>query len=191
MELTPFFEKYRNHFIEVIRRIQPNEVVKVVALLQEARQLGRTVFLAGNGGSAACCSHYAIDFLQAGQRSVGKPLRVVSLVDNVPVLTALSNDESYENIFVRQLEQRFSLGDVLVVLSASGNSSNLLRAVEYVNSCNGVSVGIVGFDGGQLKKICRWTIHIETSKGDYGPVEDAFMFLDHLITTYLGGEERL
>lgn len=185
-----FFRTYRDRFFSVLKQVKLEEVEQVVSTLIEIREAGQTLFLIGNGGSAASASHFAIDFLQTNRHGPEKPFRVISLTENVPVLTALANDQGYENVFVKQLEPLFREGDALMALTASGRSANVLKAIEFANQQGGVTMGIVGFDGGDLKGLCRYSIHIPTQKGEYGPVEDAFMFLEHLITSYLSGKEQ-
>jgi D-sedoheptulose 7-phosphate isomerase len=113
------------------------------------------------------------------------PFRAVSLTDNVAVLTAIANDIAYADVFVRQLEGLLRPGDVVVAISASGNSPNVVRAIEYARSHGAVTVGLTGFDGGRLKALCDEAVHVATPPGEYGPVEDTHLVLDHLITGYL------
>lgn len=153
--------------------------------LEHARVRGQTIFLLGNGGSAATASHFAED-LWFGTHVDGKyAYRVVCLADNVPAITALANDTGYENVFIEQLRALFRPGDVVVAISASGNSPNVVRAIEYANANDGVTIGLTGFDGGRLRKICQVCVHVETAAGEYGPVEDIHLVMDHLITSYL------
>lgn len=154
-------------------------------ILMKARADGRTVFLVGNGGSAAAASHMATD-LMLGTHSIRmRPLRAVSLADNMAVVTALANDKEYAEIFVGQLDKLFQPGDVLVAISASGNSANVVKAVEYVNAHGGTTVGLLGFDGGRLKSLCQLAIVVATEKGEYGPVEDVHVAIDHMLMTWL------
>jgi len=103
----------------------------------------------------------------------------------VSLITALANDDGYENIFIAQLRNILNAGDVVVGISASGNSPNVVKAIEYANSKGAVTVGLTGFLGGGLKEVSQVCVHVETPKGEYGPVEDVHMILDHLVTTYL------
>ena len=181
-----FFRKYTDYFCRVLGKIDPRQVAVLVATIEETSAKGKSVFLCGNGGSAAMASHYTIDLLNVNRDRPGKkPIKALSLSDNLSVVTALGNDHGYDQVFVKQLERYLTPGDVVIAISSSGNSPNVLNAVRFANREGATSVGIVGFDGGELKKLCKVCIHIETPKGEYGPVEDATMFLDHLITTYL------
>jgi D-sedoheptulose 7-phosphate isomerase len=103
----------------------------------------------------------------------------------VSLITALANDEGYERIFVAQLEGLLNAGDLVVAISASGNSPNLVRALEYANARGAKTVAITGFSGGAMRAIAGLSVHLETPKGEYGPVEDFHVILDHLVTSYL------
>ena len=160
-------------------------IQNISEILDEAWQKGRTVFCVGNGGSAATASHLATD-LGWGTRIEGAARsRAISLTDNVPYLTAIANDAGYENSFVEQMRGLFQRGDILVAISASGNSENVLRAIRYANENGGVSIGLAGFDGGKMKSECQLCLHVETKAGEYGPVEDVHHSICHIVTTYL------
>jgi D-sedoheptulose 7-phosphate isomerase len=164
-------------------------VLRVGALLQRARDAGATIFLAGNGGSAATASHWANDLGKATKHPAARPIRVISLSDHTPWFTALANDEGYDRVFSGQLENFAQPGDVLVVLSASGNSPNLVEAVRTAQA-NGVqTIGFVGFDGGVLKALVDECVWLPTPKGTYGPVEDVHAIVCHLLTTCLASRE--
>jgi D-sedoheptulose 7-phosphate isomerase len=160
-------------------------VLRVGACLQRARDTGATIYLAGNGGSAATASHWANDLGKATKHPPARPIRVVSLSDHLSWLTALANDEGYDRVFSGQLENLAQPGDVLVVISASGNSPNLVEAVRTAQSHGAVTIGLLGFDGGVLKSIVDECIWLPTPKGTYGPVEDVHMIVCHLLTTCL------
>jgi D-sedoheptulose 7-phosphate isomerase len=179
-----FARAYLEYLQVVLQRIDAAEIGRFVGTLLAARDRGASVFFIGNGGSAATASHFAND-LSIGTNSYHKPFRAVSLTDNVPIVTAVGNDFGYEEIFVRQLRVLGKSGDVLVAISASGNSPNLLRAMEYAHSTGITSVAITAFDGGQMKRMANQGIHVPTGPKEYGPAEDAHMVLDHLIGAYL------
>lgn len=179
-----FARAYLEYLQLVLRRIDPEEIGNFVRTLLEARQRGAMVFFIGNGGSAATASHFAND-LSVGINEYEKPFRAISLTDNVPVLTAVSNDFGYDEIFVRQLRGLGKSGDLLVGISASGNSPNLLRAFEYANGHDIETVAITAFDGGRLKPLARQSVHVPTGPKEYGPAEDAHLVLDHLVSAYL------
>ncbi|MFO7984822.1 MAG: SIS domain-containing protein [Desulfatiglandaceae bacterium] len=180
-----YAQRYASFLSELLANLDAEAIEKTIAIFQKARADGKTIFFVGNGGSAATCSHFAED-LEYGTRTEGKKsFTARSVADNTAYLTAVANDEGYENVFVRQLQSHFSAGDVLVAISASGNSPNVVRAVEHANSKGGTTVGMTGFDGGKLKDLCHCCIHVRTVKGAYGPVEDIHLVLDHIISTYL------
>lgn len=183
-DVEAFSSNYFNYLKQVLDNIDLAEIRVFVETLLDARERGATVFFIGNGGSAATASHFAND-LSIGTNSYEKPFRVVSLTDNVPVMTALGNDFGYEEIFVRQLMVLAKAGDVLVAISASGNSPNLLKSFEYAADAGVKSVAITSFDGGKMKEMADVSLHVPTDPKEYGPAEDAHMIIDHLVGAYL------
>jgi D-sedoheptulose 7-phosphate isomerase len=179
-----FARAYLGYVQSVLQQIDPVEIGRFVTTLLDARERGTAVFFIGNGGSAATASHFAND-LSIGTNEYDKPFRAVSLTDNVPVITAIGNDFGYEDIFVRQLRVLGKRGDVVVGISASGNSPNLLKTFEYARSAGIKTVAITAFDGGKMKAIADEGIHVTTGLKEYGPAEDAHMVLDHLVGAYL------
>ena len=160
-------------------------VERAAESLDEAYHGGNTIYCAGNGGSAATASHLATD-LSWGRRTENQSRpRAISLVANVPLITAVSNDMGYASVFLEQLTGAFRAGDVLVAISASGNSENVLRAVQFANEHGGSSVGLVGFDGGQLKGLCHVCVHVPTPIGAYELVEDVHHAVCHMLANYL------
>lgn len=175
---------YLDYLKQVLDGIDPDAVAHFIATLLDARARGATVFFIGNGGSAATASHFAND-LSIGTNEYDRPFRVISLTDNVPVITALGNDFGFDEVFVRQLRVLGRGGDVLVGISASGNSPNLVKALEFAAKAGIRTVAITAFDGGKLKQMADESIHVPTGPKEYGPAEDAHMVLDHLISAYL------
>jgi D-sedoheptulose 7-phosphate isomerase len=169
----------------VLQNLDIEAVLRVGETLARARSDGRTIYLAGNGGSAATASHWANDLGKATRRPGQKGVRVVSLGDQLSWLTALANDEGYERVFSGQLENFVAPGDVLVVFSASGNSANLVAAVNTARLAGAHAIGLLGFDGGVLKSLVHEAIWVPTPQGAYGQVEDAHLIVCHLITTCL------
>jgi D-sedoheptulose 7-phosphate isomerase len=183
-DAAEFAREYINHVAEVLKRIDPVEVAAFVRTLLDARDRGAAIFFIGNGGSAATASHFVND-LGVGTRTPAPHFRVISLADNVPALTAIANDFGYEHVFERQLRALLNPGDVVVAISASGNSPNLIRAIEFAKAHGATTVGLTAFDGGQLRAMADLCVHVPTARGEYGPAEDAHMVLDHLVTAYL------
>ncbi|MFH1727673.1 MAG: SIS domain-containing protein [Pseudomonadota bacterium] len=158
---------------------------KVITLLLDARKNEKTIFFIGDGGSAATASHFCED-LGLGAYCNGKlPFKALSLTDNMPYITALGNDEGFEHIFTGQLRTMLNAGDVVIGISGSGNSANLVKAMEFANTKDAVTIGLVGFDGGKMSELCQYCIHVKTEKGLYAPVEDMQLILGHIISTYL------
>lgn len=178
-----YFKEYHKYLSELLDGLDYKAVEKVTQLILEKSKNGQVVFLIGNGGSAATASHFATDFAQCSQ--AGVRFRAVSLVDNVALLTALGNDEGYEEVFTSQIENLFHKNDILIAISGSGNSPNIITAARLAKKLGGVTVGVVGFDGGKLTQICDYIIHVHTNKGEYGPVEDIHLIINHMITSYL------
>jgi len=183
-EPQKYIAGYFEHLESIIQGLDHGAIAKFVDIILTAREQGKGIFFIGNGGSAATASHFAND-LSIGTRSKDKPFRICSLTDNNAVMTAIANDFGYDKVFVKQLEALYRPGDILVSISASGNSKNLLEAVDFVKENAGINVGLTGFDGGELKKRCDLVLHVATDKGEYGPVEDVHMIFDHVVGTYL------
>lgn len=179
-----FADAYLDYLHKVISSIDRKEIAQFITDLLLARDNCANIYFIGNGGSAATASHFAND-IAIGTNDYKTPFKAISLTDNMPIVTAIGNDFGYEDIFVRQLMVLSKPGDVLVAISASGNSPNLLSAIEYANA-NGIkTIAITAFDGGKMKNIARSGIHVPTEKKEYGPAEDAHMILDHLVGAYL------
>ncbi len=183
-DATTFARAYIEYLTNVLRAIDPNAIARFAETLLDARERGATVFFVGNGGSAATASHFAND-LAIGTNSYEKPFRVISLTDNQAIITAIGNDFGYDDIFLRQFQVLAKDGDVLVGISASGNSPNLVKVFDYARERGIKTVAITAFDGGKLKTIADQSVHVPTAPKEYGPAEDAHMVLDHLLGAYL------
>lgn len=183
-----FVSQYNRHMADLIARLDSKKIAEVIDVIRSAGESGRTIYTIANGGSAAVASHFVNDLgvnsLVAGRRG----FRVISLVDNVESVTAVANDVGYESIFKLQLQCGMEPGDVLVAMSVSGNSENIVRAVEWANEAGAHTIGFCGFDGGKLRDMARTAIHIPTTPDEYGPVEDVFSVLCHTIAGYLSME---
>lgn len=180
-----YAKSYGAYLSEVLSKLDYNEIGRMMEMILHARDEGAHIFFIGNGGSAATASHFAND-ISIGTRvtHTEKPFKAMSLTDNMAVITAVGNDDGYAHIFTKQLQNFAKSGDVLVAISASGNSPNIIHAVEYAKSKELKIIGLTGFDGGKLRELSDIKIHVQTRKGEYGPVEDVHMFVDHLIGTY-------
>ncbi|RME94285.1 MAG: SIS domain-containing protein [Verrucomicrobia bacterium] len=162
----------------VVEALAPEAVAPLIRLLAKAWREDRQVFLCGNGGSAANASHFATDLGKGASDRLERPFRVMSLTDNVPWLTALGNDYAYEEVFVGQLRNFARPGDLLWVMSVSGNSPNLVRAVEWANEHGMETIALVGGRRGRLAELARHVLVVPDEH--YGRVEDAHMHVCHL-----------
>ena len=180
---SKFFLEYVNYIQKVSRILNQKDIDKFLSSLDNARKKQSTIFVAGNGGSAANAMTMANDlgFDIFKKTKTKKPFKIVSLTDNSSVVTAISNDISYDEIFISQLKIHFKKGDYLLLFSASGNSNNLVKAAQWVKKNKGVCLGLLGFDGGKLKKICNTSVVFKTLKGEYGPVEDFHLIMNHTL----------
>ena len=179
-----FAGAYLDYLTSVLKTIDTREIGQFIETLLDARERGATIFFIGNGGSTATASHFAND-IAIGTNSYEKPFRAISLTDSNAIITAVGNDFGFEEIFVRQLRVLGRAGDVVVAISASGNSPNLIRAFDYAKSIGIKTVAITAFDGGKIKQMADEGVHVPTAPKEYGPAEDAHMVLDHLVGAYL------
>ena len=186
-----FTEKYFNFLkkdLEYIKNNFSEEIGTIVDILLDARNNNKNVFIMGNGGSGATASHFVGD-LSKGAIVEHKPrFKAISLSDNIPNILAWANDLCYNDIFIEQLKNLMNPGDVVIGISGSGNSKNIIRAIQYANENDGVTIGLSGYDGGALLKIAQCNIHV---KDNYMQrVEDIHLILEHLLTSIIR-EERL
>ena len=171
-ETLPLFQEYGKP-----------EFQTAMQAMVDAYLRGSTVFICGNGGSAGTSNHMVNDLAKGSVIEGKKRLRVVGLADNLSLLTAYANDCGYETIFVEPMKSLWSPGDVLIAISASGNSPNVLRAAEYARANGGQVIGLVGFSGGKLKELSQHAIHFKSH--NYGSVEDAQLMFSHLSSQFL------
>jgi len=160
------------------------EIELIIGQLDRCNKDGSSIYIIGNGGSAATAMHMQNDLGSGLKRRGILDLNIMSLCDNLPVLTALSNDIGFENIFLSQLSGKIKKNDLLVAISCSGDSGNIIKAAEYSRNEGAIIVGMTGFNGGRLKEISDINYHVGTECGEYGIVEDMHMILNHMIYTY-------
>jgi D-sedoheptulose 7-phosphate isomerase len=170
---------------KALAEIELDAINRIVDVIRAARDRGAYIYIAGNGGSSATASHWVNDLGKATKRSGCPPLKVMCLSDNTPWLLALSNDEGYERAFAGQLENFGAPGDVLICISASGNSPNLLQAAKLSHARKMTTVVLVGFDGGSLKGSADEAVWVKTAKDAYELVEDVHSVICHAITRCL------
>lgn len=183
-----YAKNYLHWLTDLISGLDLESIGNVIEKIDQAREKHSTIFFMGNGGSAATANHFANDLSVCASPDGAIPIRALSLASNIALITCIGNDFGYDKIFVNQLKNLMRPGDVVIGISASGNSQNVIQALQYADSNGATSVAIVGFDGGLMKKIARHVVHVKSAKGEYGPVEDIHMILDHLISTYLGSQ---
>ena len=178
-----FSKNYFDYLKVLIDKLSIENVSKFIELILETRENNKTIFFIGNGGSASTASHFVND-ISLGSRQFEKPFRAISLCDNQAVITAIGNDDGYENIFLQQLQTQAKAGDVLVAISASGNSPNIIKAVNWAKDNDLSTVGLSAFDGGMLSKLSDLNIHVPTKIGEYGPAEDLHMVICGLVGSF-------
>lgn len=183
-DISEFASGYFKYLKNVLDSLDPTSLKQLSDELEDARQNGNTIFVAGNGGSSTTASTMANDlgFDIIKKTGTDKPFKVLALTDNISVISAISNDIGFENIFINQLKIHCRKGDKLLVISASGNSENVIRAANWVKSHEGRVIGFLGFKGGKLKDMCDVLIHVKTEPGEYGPVEDVHLIMNHVLT---------
>lgn len=177
----------KQYFAEVSGAIATLDLEKLelsISYLSNCSKNNQRIFVIGNGGSAALSSHFVTDLIKSGYIS-GRSINAISLVDNQPLLTATANDFSYEEVFSWQLEQIASASDVLFVISSSGNSENILLAVEKAKDIGMKVISLSGFDGGKVSTISDVALITNSNIGSYGPVEDAHSIVCHYIAMEL------
>lgn len=178
-----FAQRYFHYLRQALDSIRPESIDSLVEEFENARAAGSTIFVAGNGGSAttATCMANDIGFDVIKKTGAEKPFKVLALTDNMSAITAIANDVGYENVFLNQLKIHYRQGDKLLAISASGNSPNVVTAAEWVKEQGGCVMSFVGFTGGKLKEISHLVVHVQSEAGEYGPVEDAHLVLNHVL----------
>ena len=189
-QIATFYQEYRIRLNNLLDLVNIEELESVISTMISTFRNGNTVYVCGNGGSAATASHFQADFSFFVRYFTKFRPKVKALTDNVAMITAVGNDISFNDIFVEQLTGHFEPGDAIICISASGNSENVIRAAQYANDHGGTSIGFIGFTGGRLKETCKISLYTENPKGDYGPIEDLHMILDHVLVNYLSKDEE-
>ena len=177
--MQAWIESYLIAQKRAVDSLQPAQLVKLVETLKTAHVADQHIFVVGNGGSAANASHFAVDLGKGASDKLGRRFRVMSLCDNTPWLTALGNDYSYDEVFVRQLQNFARPGDVLLGASVSGNSPNLVKAYEWARAHELRTIALVGAKRGRLAELAEQTIVVGDTH--YGRVEDVQMHVLHLL----------
>jgi D-sedoheptulose 7-phosphate isomerase len=174
-----FIRAYLDKLDATLRALPRDQIAGIIDAVRDARDRDAQVFVVGNGGSASTASHFAVDLGKGASMASERRFRVISLTDNVPWITALGNDLSYEDVFVEQLKNFARPGDLLLAFSGSGNSENVLRAVRYANSIGCRTIGLAGFAGGKLKEQAQECLVVQADH--MGRIEDGHFVVQHLI----------
>ena len=183
-----FIDSYLAEITHCLNSIDKEKIEIIIDVLVAAYNKDRKVFILGNGGSASIASHMACDLdkgtLQRVYDNTERRFRVISLTDNVALMTAYANDLSFDDIFAQQLRNLVETDDVVIALSGSGNSKNVIKAVEYARSCGAITIGILGFKtGGKVGKLVDYSII--TDSNHYGPIEDMQSIINHMIAAWI------
>jgi D-sedoheptulose 7-phosphate isomerase len=177
-----FSRDYKAKLLDALDTVDLESVGQAIGILSEARARGRHVFVCGNGGSAATASHFACDMVKGASFQRESRFRITALTDSLATITAYSNDVGYDCIFVEQLKNFAETGDVFMAISGSGNSPNVVRAMEYANSIGCQTIALTGRDGGKLGPLARLQIRVETPH--MGRIEDGHLIICHMLCYY-------
>ena len=188
--VTEFLASYRKRLINLFDSIDKEMLRAIIEAMINTFKNGNKLYVCGNGGSAATASHIQADFRFFVRYFTGFRPKVMALTDNVPLMTAISNDNSYDDVFVEQMKGMFNKGDLLLAISASGNSPNVIKAVEYAKELGGKTIGFCGFSGGKLKELSDMPLYTPNEDKDYGPIEDLHIILNHVLVNYLSQDEE-
>ena len=178
------FQSYISRIDHALDTISLNELETSIKIISNSSKISGKIWLIGNGGSAATASHFATDLSRCTGEN-RQPITAISLCDNLGLITAIGNDFSFEDIFIKQLQNLGKAGDLLISISASGNSRNLIKAVEFANTFSISTLSLVGFDGGALQELSDNSIFVQTNIGDYGIAEDCHSIICHYISSQL------
>jgi len=169
--------------LESMEKDLPYRVHEIVAALMKARDAGKRIYVCGNGGSASTASHMASDLNKGANRKDAPRFKAVALTDNIPTMLAWANDASYDDIFIEQLRNHLEKGDVVIGISGSGNSANVLKAIHYANDEGAVTIGLTGFDGGKLAQLAKIVYVVPNHKMQQ--IEDIHLVIEHMISMIL------
>jgi D-sedoheptulose 7-phosphate isomerase len=183
-----FPETYKADLLKTIDSIDLSKVSQAIEWFKETRDAGKHIFVCGNGGSASTASHFACDIVKGASFNRQSRFRIMALTDQLPTLTAYANDVCYDAVFVEQLKNFAQPGDLFMGISGSGNSPNVLRAIEYANQAGCRTVALTGRDGGKLGPMAQ--LNIQVPVPHMGRIEDAHMVVCHMIGYYFMDTER-
>lgn len=178
-------EKYIEMEKTVLDSLNREEINEVMNVLENARLKGKRIFICGNGGSASTASHFECDFNKGISYDQDVKYDIECLSDNVPMMMAIANDIGYEDVFVVPLKNKLKLGDIVIGISGSGNSENVVRAFEYANKVGADTIAFTGYSGGKIKEMAKYNIHVAIDNMQI--VEDVHLVLNHMMMFILSG----
>ncbi len=179
---------YKADVLQAIETIDLEKVGQAIEILVQARDQDRRIFVCGNGGSASTASHFVCDMVKGASFRRDKRFRIMALTDSLPTITAYANDVSYDCVFVEQLKNFAEPGDVVMAISGSGNSPNVLQAIEYANSIGCRTIAFSGRNGGKLGPLAE--LNLQASHPHMGRIEDVHMIVMHMICYYFMDAEK-
>lgn len=180
------FKDYADSVWEAMETVDKDVLRSIVDALKTTRFHERSVYVCGNGGSAAIANHLVCDCMKGVGEDALKQMKVVSLSSNMPLVTAIANDIGYDDVFSKQLEYQGELYDMLIAISSSGNSPNIIKAINKANEMGMITVAIAGFDGGAASVLAKYSVHIKSN--NYGVIEDVSQSVMHFIAQTLRRE---
>ena len=183
MDYTQHIENYIQREAEIVRKLDRKAISAALNCIVDTFEREKTIYIFGNGGSAATASHFANDFNKGISEYTEKKFRFICLNDNVPTLMAIANDIGYEEVFAFQLRGRLTKDDLVIAISGSGNSANVVKALEYAKEVGAATIGITGYDGGKTKQMVDYSLHVPIHHMQI--VEDIHMIFDHMMMTIL------
>ncbi|MCR5626592.1 MAG: SIS domain-containing protein [Lachnospiraceae bacterium] len=183
MDYTKQISDYIELEIATLKKLDVNKISEAINILVDAQENEKEIFIFGNGGSAATASHFQNDFNKGISEYTDKKFRFNCLNDNTPTIMAIANDIGYEEIFRFQLRNKVKKGDVVVGISGSGNSANVINAVEYAKEMGATIIGLTGYSGGKLKELSDVNLHVDINSMQV--TEDIHMVFDHMIMSIL------
>ena len=183
MDQKKHIHDYLENVVSALVRLDREEVNNMASLIFEAYESDKQIFVLGNGGSASTASHFVCDLNKGVSYGRDKKIKAIALTDNMAIITAYSNDVSYDDIFVEQLKNFLNPGDLVIAISGSGNSKNVIRAIEYANSAGNMTLGLTGYGGGKLKQIAKFSVNANVQ--DMEISEDVHLSICHNIKRVL------
>lgn len=183
-----FIVNYIHNLIELEQAFQFGAMVEIIRYFEKARAQDKRIFVFGNGGSASHANHFACDLGKNVTRNENGRFHIISICENMALVTAYANDAGYNNVFIEQLKNySLKLGDIILAISASGNSPNVVKACEYAKSREATILSMTGFTGGKLKQLSDVSLYIPSN--EYEKVEDIHMAAMHIIVSYFKSKE--